>query len=237
MQNTPGNPAKTALSPSELARFIDHTLLKPEATEREIRTLCEEARKFSFATVCINSRFIPLAAELLAGTKTLPIAVVGFPLGACATEAKVFETRWAVEKGAREIDMVVALGALMEGKDAEVEADIRAVVQAAGPSAPVKVILETCLLNDEQKTRACRLSVAAGAAFVKTSTGFSKGGATLEDIRLMRATVGPNVGVKASGGIRTREQALAMIEAGANRIGASASAAIVEGGGVSGSGY
>ena len=237
MKITSGNPANSSLSPAELARFIDHTLLKPEATEREIRSLCEEARKHSFATVCVNSRYIPLAAELLAGSKTLPIAVVGFPLGACATEAKVFETRWAVEKGAREIDMVIALGSLLEGKDAEVEADIRAVVQAAGPTVPVKVILETCLLNDEQKARACRLSVAAGAAFVKTSTGFSKGGATIEDIRLMRAAVGPKVGVKASGGIRTRENAVAMIEAGANRIGASASAAIVSGAGSVGAGY
>lgn len=237
MQNPAGHPAKSSISPAELARFIDHTLLKPEATEKEIEALCLEARKHSFATVCVNSRFIPLAARLLAGSNTLPIAVIGFPLGACATDAKVFETRWAVEHGAREIDMVVALGALLEGKDSEVEADIRAVVQAAGPNIPVKVILETCLLNDEQKTRACRLSVAAGAAFVKTSTGFSKGGATLEDIRLMRATVGPKVGVKASGGIRTREQALAMIEAGANRIGASASAAIVSGDGATGTGY
>jgi len=229
MQNPVSDPAKSTLTPEKLARFIDHTLLKPEATETEIQATCAEARHLNCATVCVNSKFIPLASRLLADSGTLPIAVVGFPLGACATEAKVFETEWAVRHGAREIDMVIALGDLLAGRDANVEKDIRAVVRAAGPGVPVKVILETCLLNDEQKRRACRLSVAAGAAFVKTSTGFSKGGATADDIRLMRETVGPDIGVKASGGIRTREQALAMIEAGASRIGASASAAILEG--------
>jgi deoxyribose-phosphate aldolase len=222
------NSAKSTLSPQELARFIDHTLLKPDATPSEIEAICLEAKRHQFATACVNSRFIPVAAPILSGTNTLPIAVVGFPLGACATEAKVFETRWSIERGAREIDMVIALGCLIAGKDTEVENDIRAVVQAAHPY-PVKVILETSLLNDEQKVRACQISARAGAAFVKTSTGFSRGGATLEDIRLMRKTVGPTVGVKASGGIRTREQALAFIEAGANRIGASASVAILEG--------
>ncbi len=220
--------AKTSLSSLELARLIDHTLLKPEATAAEIEALCHEAKKYSFATVCVNSRFIPLAAKTLQGSATLPIAVVGFPLGACATEAKVFETHWCIEKGAKEIDMVISVGALLEGKDAEVESDIRAVVEAAHP-VPVKVILETCLLNEDQKIRACQASVRAGAAFVKTSTGFSKGGATLDDIRLMRKTVGPRIGVKASGGVRTHAQALAFIEAGATRIGASASVAIVEG--------
>ncbi len=227
--NSSLNPAKTTLSSLEIARFIDHTLLKPEATPDEIEKLCHEARANQFATVCVNSRFIPQAARLLEGSQTLPIAVIGFPLGACATEVKVFETQWSVQHGAREIDMVIALGLLLDGKDAEVEADIRAVVKAAGPNIPVKVILETCLLTEEQKIRACELSLKAGAAFVKTSTGFSKGGATLEDIRLMRKVVGNQMGVKASGGIRTHEQAIAFIEAGASRIGASASVAIVSG--------
>ena len=228
-QETDPQSAKTSPSSQNLARFIDHTLLKPEATEAEIKRLCEEAQTHGFATVCVNGRFIPLAAKLLASTPTtLPIAVVGFPLGACATASKVFETKWAVEHGAKEIDMVISVGALLDEQDAEVESDIRAVVKAAG-KIPVKVILETCLLNQEQKVRACQLSVRAGAAFVKTSTGFSKGGATVDDIQLMRQTVGPSVGVKASGGIRTREDALKMIEAGANRVGASASVAIVRG--------
>ena len=235
MQNPVSHPANSTLSSEKLARFIDHTLLKPEATASEIEAICAEARRLNCATVCVNSKFVPLVSRLLAGSGTLPIAVVGFPLGACATEAKVFETRWAVNHGAREIDMVIALGDLLADHDSAVEEDIRAVVQAAGPDVPVKVILETCLLNDEQKRRACRLSVAAGAAFVKTSTGFSKSGATVGDIRLMRETVGPDIGVKASGGIRTREQALTMIEAGASRIGASASAAILEGTAAAGS--
>ena len=229
MQNPASHPAKSTLSSEKLARFIDHTLLKPEATDSEIEAVCAEALRLNCATVCVNSKFIPLVSRLLKGSETLPIAVVGFPLGACATEAKVFETQWAIQQGAREIDMVIALGDLLAGRDADAEKDIRAVVQAAGPNVPVKVILETCLLNDEQKRRACRLSVAAGAAFVKTSTGFSKGGATVGDIQLMRETVGADIGVKASGGIRTREQAVAMVEAGASRIGASASAAILEG--------
>jgi len=209
-----------------LARMIDHTLLKPDATSAEMKKLCEEARTHRFATVCVNSSRIPLAAALLNGSDTLPIAVIGFPLGACLTSAKVCETQEAIRAGAREIDMVVQLGALKDGNYAAVLEDIQKVVQAAG-TIPVKAILETALLNQEQKAIACGLAKAAGASFVKTSTGFVPGGATAEDIALMRQIVGPTLGVKASGGVRTHADALKMIEAGATRIGASASIAIV----------
>lgn len=211
-----------------IARTIDHTLLKPEATEADVRKVCEEARKYRFATVCLNSGWIPLAARLLAGSGVKPIAVVGFPLGAATTNAKAFETREAVRAGAAEIDMVINIGAL-KSKDYEyVLRDIRAVVEAAG-QAPVKVILETGALTDEEKIEACVLSKAAGAAFVKTSTGFGPGGATVKDIELMRRVVGQEMGVKASGGIRSREDWEKMVAAGADRIGASASVAIVQG--------
>jgi deoxyribose-phosphate aldolase len=213
-----------------LARSIDHTLLKPETTRADIQRICKEAREHGFATVCINSAHIAEAATLLhessGQSSTLPIAVIGFPLGACTTSTKVFETREAIRLGAREIDMVIPVGALKEEDYAYVLNDIHEVVEAARPY-PVKVILETSLLDMHQKVAACVLSVEAGAAFVKTSTGFSGGGATVEDIRLMRAVVGPNVGVKASGGVRTREDALKMIAAGANRIGTSSGPAIV----------
>jgi deoxyribose-phosphate aldolase len=212
----------------DLAPFIDHTLLKAEATREDLVKLCDEARKWGFATVCVNSSNIPLAARLLQGCSTRPIAVVGFPLGAATTSAKVFETREAVRNGAAEIDMVINQGAL-KGKDyATVEQDIRAVVEAARP-APVKVILETGGLTRDEKVIGCALSKAAGAAFVKTSTGFGPGGATADDVALMRAVVGDDVGVKASGGVRTTADAQKMIEAGASRIGASASVAIVQG--------
>jgi deoxyribose-phosphate aldolase len=212
----------------DLAPYIDHTLLKADATRDDVIKMCEEARKFGFATVCLNSSFIPLAARVLQGSSTRPIAVVGFPLGVGATSSKVFETREAVRAGAAEIDMVINQGAL-KGKDyALVEQDIRAVVDAARP-APVKVILETGTLSRDEKIIACALSKAAGAAFVKTSTGFGVGGATAEDIALMRSIVGSDVGVKASGGVRTTEDATKMIAAGASRIGASASVAIVTG--------
>ncbi len=213
---------------TSLARKIDHTLLKPDATSEDIVRLCDEARKHSFATVCINSSFISLAAKLLEGSETLPIAVIGFPLGAASSEAKAFEAREAVRNGAREIDMVIHLGAL-RGKDyATVLNDIRTVVEAIRP-IPVKVILETASLTQDEKVAGCILSQAAGAAFVKTSTGFGPGGATIEDVALMRKTVGPMVRVKASGGIRNREDALKMIEAGADRLGTSAGVSIVTG--------
>jgi deoxyribose-phosphate aldolase len=226
-KSTNSNTSQAEIS-SSLHRMIDHTLLKQDATRSEIERVCKEAREHQFATVCVNSSRIPLVAELLKGTSTLPIAVVGFPLGAALTSSKVFESQEAVRLGAREIDMVINVGALKDGDDKFVQEDIRAVVEASKPY-PVKVILETSLLNHEQKVRACKLAKAAHAAFVKTSTGFGGGGATVEDITLMRETVGPEMGVKASGGVRTTEDGLKMIAAGANRIGASSSVAIVTG--------
>ena len=217
----------TRTSP-DIARYIDHTLLKPEATREEVTKLCEEAKKYGFATVCLNSTNVGLAAQLLKGCGTVPIAVVGFPLGAALASAKAYETREAIRCGAKEIDTVINIGAL-KGHDYKlVFEDIKAVVDAAKP-VPVKVILETSQLNQEEKVIACALSKAAGAAFVKTSTGFAGGGATAEDVALMRRIVGAEMGVKASGGVRSREDAEKMIAAGADRIGASASVAIVTG--------
>lgn len=212
----------------DIARFIDHTLLKPDATMDEVVKLCVEAKKYGFATVCLNSANIGVAAKLLQGSGVKPIAVVGFPLGAGTTGAKSYETREAVSCGAQEIDMVLNIGALKSRDYAYVEEDIAAVVRAAAPR-PVKVILETSMLNTEEKTIACALAKSAGAAFVKTSTGFGGGGATAEDIALMRRIVGPDMGVKASGGIRSTEDAEKMLAAGASRLGASASVAIVTG--------
>lgn len=212
--------------PADLAPFLDHTLLKPEARADDLRRICAEARRHGFATVCVNSGRVALAAEALAGSPVLPIAVVGFPLGAASTAAKAFEARQAVADGAREIDMVLDVGALKDRDLAHVLDDVAAVVEASRPH-PVKVILETGLLTDEEKAIASILSRAGGAAFVKTSTGFGHGGATAEDVALLRAAVGPELGVKASGGIRTAADAFRMIEAGADRIGASASVAIV----------
>jgi deoxyribose-phosphate aldolase len=212
---------------SYVAPLIDHTLLKPEATREEVRQLCEEARRFGFATVCLNSANIRYAASLLSGSSVKPIAVVGFPLGAGTTSAKAFETREAIRNGAQEIDMVINVGALKSKDYAFVLEDIRGVVEASG-RIPVKVILETSKLDRDEKVVACALSKAAGAAFVKTSTGFGGGGATAEDVALMRSVVGEEMGVKASGGIRTIEDAQRMVEAGATRIGASSSVAIVQ---------
>lgn len=214
------------LSPRGVASYIDHTLLKPTATVRQLDDLCAEAVRFGFYGVCVNPSFISLASWKLNGELPVPISVVGFPLGATLPEAKAFETARAVENGAREIDMVLNLGAFKDGDDAWVLKDIRAVVDAAD-GFPVKVILETALLSELEIVRGCKLSVDAGASFVKTSTGFGPGGATVEAVSLMRKTVGPDIGVKASGGIATYEDALSMIEAGASRIGASASIAIV----------
>ena len=203
-----------------IAGLIDHTLLKAAATSADIRKICAEAREYRFASVCVNSCYAKLVTQELEGTGVKTCCVVGFPLGAMATEAKAFEAKCAVADGASEVDMVINVGALKEGNDAFVEDDIRAVVEAAKP-AIVKVIVETCLLTDEEKVRACELSEKAGAAFVKTSTGFSTGGANAHDVALMKKTVGDRLQVKASGGIHTPEEAKELIEAGADRIGAS----------------
>ncbi len=210
-----------------VAPLIDHTLLKPEATKAQLSKVCEEARRFGFATVCINSANVRFVAASLAGSGVKPIAVVGFPLGAATPGAKAFETREAVRNGAKEIDMVINIGALKSRDHRYVFEDIKAVVDAA-KQTPVKVILETSKLTQDEKLMACALSKAAGAAFVKTSTGFGGGGATPEDIALMRGAVGEDMGVKASGGVRTIEDANKVIEAGASRIGASSSVAIVQ---------
>ena len=212
-----------------IAKYIDHTLLKANATEAQIRRLCEEASEYHFASVCVNTCYVPLAAELLKGSGVKTCCVVGFPLGAMSTAAKAFEAADAVKNGAEEVDMVINIGAVKFGDWDYVAKDIEEVVKAAHDKALVKVIIETCLLTDDEKVLACRTAKEAGADFVKTSTGFSIGGATVEDIRLMRETVGAEMGVKASGGIKTYEDAIAMIEAGATRIGASSGIAIVEG--------
>ena len=209
-----------------IAAMIDHTLLKPEATPAQIEKLCAEAAEYHFASVCVNPVYIPLAARLLKGTGVKVCCVVGFPLGAIAPEQKAAEAASCAAMGAEELDMVIHVGAAKAGDWALVQRDIEGVVKAAAGHT-VKVIIETCLLTDEEKVKACEAAKAAGAHFVKTSTGFSTGGATTHDIALMRKTVGPEMGIKASGGIRDYETAMAMIEAGANRIGASAGIAIV----------
>lgn len=209
-----------------IASMIDHTLLKPEATPAQIEKLCAEAAEYHFASVCVNPVYIPLAARLLKDTGVKVCCVVGFPLGAIAPEQKAAEAASCAAMGAEELDMVIHVGAAKAGDWALVQRDIEGVVKAA-VGHTVKVIIETCLLTDEEKVKACEAAKAAGAHFVKTSTGFSTGGATTHDIALMRKTVGPEMGVKASGGIRDYETAMAMIEAGANRIGASAGIAIV----------
>ena len=209
-----------------IAAMIDHTLLKPEATPAQIEKLCAEAAEYHFASVCVNPVYIPLSARLLKGTGVKVCCVVGFPLGAIAPEQKAAEAASCAAMGAEELDMVIHVGAAKAGDWALVQRDIEGVVKAAAGHT-VKVIIETCLLTDEEKVKACEAAKAAGAHFVKTSTGFSTGGATTHDIALMRKTVGPEMGVKASGGIRDYETAMAMIEAGANRIGASAGIAIV----------
>jgi deoxyribose-phosphate aldolase len=211
----------------KLNRYFDHTVLKPEATEADVTKLCKEAKEYEFFAVCVNSCYVPLAKKLLEGTDVQVAAVVGFPLGACCTEAKVFETEWACREGAKEIDMVIHVGALKEKRFDYIKEDITDVVAAAMEfDAIVKVILETCLLTDEEIVKACELAKEAGAAFVKTSTGFSKDGATAHHVALMKKTVGDELQVKASGGIRDLAKTLAMIEAGADRIGASASVEI-----------
>ncbi len=215
--------------PRDIAGFIDHTLLKPEATSAEIEKLCQEARAYHFAAVCVNPPFVKQCADLLRGSGVGVATVVGFPLGAHTTATKVFETEQACVDGATEIDMVINVGALKARRDDLVRDDIRGVVQAAHRAgALVKVIIETALLTDEEKARASRLAQQAGADFVKTSTGFGPGGATAHDVALMRETVGPNIGVKAAGGVRDFKQAQELIQAGATRIGASAGVKIVQ---------
>lgn len=214
---------------NNLAAYIDHTLLKPEATKDDIITLCNEALKYHFATVCVNPQWVPVAAEKLKDSSVGITTVIGFPLGATTTLVKVAEAKEAIANGATEIDMVIAIGALKSGDEQYVYDDIKQVVHAAKNRAIVKVIIETALLTDEEKQLTCKIAKEAGADFVKTSTGFAKGGATVEDIQLMRKVVGEELGVKASGGIRDRKTAEAMIAAGASRIGASSGIAIVLG--------
>ncbi len=212
-----------------MARLIDHTILKPEATRAQVEQICQQALAHGFASVCVNPYWVPLVAAELAGSDVSVCTVVGFPLGATSTAAKVAETGITLGDGAREIDMVLNVGALRSGDLDIVQRDIAAVVEAAhGGGAIVKVILETALLEDAQKLSACRLAVTAGADFVKTSTGFAASGATVEDVALMREAVGPALGVKASGGIRTLADVERMVAAGATRIGTSAGVAIVE---------
>lgn len=217
------------LNKAQVARLIDHTILRPDALRSDVLRVCAEALEHRFASVCVNSCWVPLVTDQLDGSEVGVCTVVGFPLGAAATEAKIAETVWAAENGATEIDMVLNIGALKGGELDVVEADIRGVAEAShAHGAILKVILETCLLTDAEKETACRLSVEAGADFVKTSTGFGAAGATAADIRLMRAVVGPEIGVKASGGVRTLADLEAMVAAGASRIGASASVRIIE---------
>lgn len=211
----------------EYAGLIDHTILNPQATLEDVDNLCKEAAECGFCSVCVNSSFVYYCAEKLKDTHTKVCAVVGFPLGAMSTDGKVAETLAAVQDGADEIDMVVHIGMLKSGNWEYVKEDIAAVVTAAGKDVNVKVILEMCLLTESEKIRACQICKEAGADFVKTSTGFSTGGATVEDVRLMRKTVGPEMGVKAAGGIRNLTDMKAMLDAGASRIGTSAGVAIV----------
>ncbi|MFJ7184119.1 deoxyribose-phosphate aldolase [Lysinibacillus xylanilyticus] len=211
------------------ARMIDHTLLKAEATKEQIEKLCAEAKQFNFASVCVNPTWVKNSSELLQGSDVLVCTVIGFPLGANTPAVKAFEAKDAIANGAQEVDMVINIGALKDKNYDLVQADIAAVVEAAKGNALVKVIIESCLLTDEEKVKACELAVAAGADYVKTSTGFSTGGATAEDIALMRKTVGLDLGVKASGGVRSLEDMKKMVEAGATRIGASSGVAIMNG--------
>ncbi len=219
------------MNKQELAKYIDHTILKPGARRADIETLCDEARQYGFASVCVNPAHVPLCVEKLKGSETAVCTVVGFPLGANDSGIKAKEAALAASQGAAELDMVINVGALRDGLEDVVEQDIRSVVDAVAkvePKALVKVIIETSLLTDEEKKTACRLAKTAGAHFVKTSTGFGGGGATVEDIALMREVVGPDMGVKASGGVKNYEQTMALIKAGATRIGASAGVSIVE---------
>ncbi|MBO0482189.1 deoxyribose-phosphate aldolase [Candidatus Enterococcus courvalinii] len=213
----------------ELNRMIDHTILKADATEEDVLRIIEEAKKYHFYSVCINPTWVSLAKDQLKGEPVAVCTVIGFPLGANTSAVKAYETTDAINNGADEVDMVINIGALKSKQFNKVQQDIEAVVEAAKDRALVKVIIETALLTNEEIVKACELAKIAGADFVKTSTGFSTGGAKVEDIRLMRATVGPEMGVKASGGIHNEEEAVAMVEAGATRIGTSAGVAIMSG--------
>ncbi|MFT9496157.1 deoxyribose-phosphate aldolase [Anaerosolibacter sp.] len=212
-----------------IAKYIDHTILKPEAQKTDVMHICDEAKTYEFYSVCVNSAYVPLVKERLQGSDVKITAVVGFPLGAMDMKAKAYETQVAIENGANEIDMVINIGALKDKEYDYVREDIKSVVDALQKNVLLKVIIETSLLTEEEKIKACQLSMEAGAHFVKTSTGFSTGGATIEDVKLMRSVVGDRLGVKASGGIRNYETAIAMIEAGASRLGVSASVAVVNG--------
>jgi deoxyribose-phosphate aldolase len=218
----------------DTAKMIDHTLLKAEATQEEIIKLCAEAREYGFASVCVNPVWVKVAAEELRGSDVKVCTVIGFPLGSSTTAVKSFETEDAIKNGAEEVDMVMAIGLLKSGEDEVVEADIRSVVEAARNKSLVKVIIETSLLTEEEMVRACEISMRAGADFVKTSTGFGSGGATAKDVVLMRKVVGNKLGVKASGGIRDWNDLKSMLEAGANRIGASSGVKIMNGEAVEG---
>ncbi|ASN07351.1 deoxyribose-phosphate aldolase [Virgibacillus necropolis] len=213
----------------DLAKYIDHTQLKPDTTEEKINSVIQEAKEYKFASVCVNPFWVKHCFNELKNTNVKVCTVIGFPLGATTTETKVFETKNAINNGATEIDMVINVGALKSNNDSFVEQDIREVVLTAKGHALTKVIIETSLLTEDEKTRACKLAKAAGADFVKTSTGFSGGGATVADVKLMRETVGPEIGVKASGGVRDLETTEKMINAGATRIGASAGIEILAG--------
>ena len=216
-------------TPADMAKYIDHTYLKPEASVNEIRKICDEAKKYHCASVCVNPSYIQYVAQQLEGSGVTPCCVIAFPFGTSTPEAKAFEASDAASKGAREIDMVINVGAIKSGDWLLVKRDIEGVVNAVKGRAKVKVIIEACLLTDEEKVKACTVAKLAGAAFVKTSTGYSTGGATVEDVRLMRETVGPEMGVKASGGVRTYDDAVAMLKAGANRLGCSSTMKIVSG--------
>ncbi|MFC0014873.1 MULTISPECIES: deoxyribose-phosphate aldolase [Allobacillus] len=212
-----------------IAGMIDHTLLKPEVQAEQINQLCEEAKEYKFASVCVNPTWVAHCYELLKDSDVKVCTVVGFPLGATTLETKVFEAKQAVENGATEVDMVINIGSLKDQRFEEVETEIKEIVEAVKGRAIVKVIIETVLLDQDEKVKACELAKRAGADFVKTSTGFAGGGATVDDVRLMRLTVGPEMGVKASGGVRNLEDANAMLDAGATRIGASAGVDIING--------
>lgn len=216
-------------TPESLAKYVDHTLLKPQASLEQVKKVCDEAKQHKFASVCVNPNYIGFVAQQLEGSGVAPCVVIGFPLGATTPDVKAAETCAVVELGAKEVDMVVNIGAIKSGDWQLVKRDIEAVVNAARGKALVKVIIETCLLTDEEKVKVCTVSKLAGADFVKTSTGFSTGGATEEDVRLMRQTVGPNMGVKASGGVRDYAGAVRMIKAGATRLGTSSGVKIVTG--------
>jgi deoxyribose-phosphate aldolase len=216
------------VSKEYIASIIDHTVLKADAMPEEIIKICREAKQYKFASVCINPCYVKLAAEELKGSSVKVCTVIGFPLGAASTVVKAFESKKAIEEGALEVDMVINIGMLKAGEYDYIKKDIEAVVDASKGKALSKVIIETCLLTDEEKIKVCKIAKAAGADFVKTSTGFSKWGAKAEDIKLMRETVGPEMGIKASGGVRNYNDAVQMIEAGATRIGASSSIKIIE---------